>query len=59
MQAMEEYFVTVGPNGEFEIPVAMRESLGIVEGTRVEFRLEGARIILELETKALKEHLPR
>jgi AbrB family looped-hinge helix DNA binding protein len=56
---MEEYFVTVGPNGEFEVPVAMRESLGIVEGTRVEFRLEGARIILEPETKVPKGQTPQ
>jgi bifunctional DNA-binding transcriptional regulator/antitoxin component of YhaV-PrlF toxin-antitoxin module len=44
--------VTVGSEGEFEIPVAIRESLGIVEGTRLGFRLEGARIVVELEKNA-------
>jgi bifunctional DNA-binding transcriptional regulator/antitoxin component of YhaV-PrlF toxin-antitoxin module len=50
MEAMEKYFVTIGPEGEFEVPVAIRESLGFVEGTRVSFRLDGARIVIDLET---------
>ena len=49
MQAMEEFLVTVGTCGEIDIPVAIRESLGIVEGTRLVFRPDGARIIVEIE----------
>jgi bifunctional DNA-binding transcriptional regulator/antitoxin component of YhaV-PrlF toxin-antitoxin module len=48
---MEKYFVTVGQEGEVEIPVALRESLGIVEGTRARFQLDGVRIILEFKTR--------
>jgi bifunctional DNA-binding transcriptional regulator/antitoxin component of YhaV-PrlF toxin-antitoxin module len=50
MQIMEKHFVTIGPEGEFEVPAEMREALGIVEGTRVGFRLDGPRIVIELET---------
>ena len=42
---MEEYFVTIGPEGEFEVPFAIQELLGVIEGARFRFRLEGARII--------------
>lgn len=40
----------IGPQGEFEIPVAIRDSMGIVDGMRFRFRQEGARIIAELDT---------
>jgi bifunctional DNA-binding transcriptional regulator/antitoxin component of YhaV-PrlF toxin-antitoxin module len=49
MQIMEKHFVTIGPEGEFEVPVEMRDALGIVEGTRLWFSLDGARIVMELE----------
>src|SRR5580658_8996118 len=50
MRAMETFFVTVGPEGEFEIPQAICELLKIVEGTRVSIETEGPRIILTLES---------
>jgi bifunctional DNA-binding transcriptional regulator/antitoxin component of YhaV-PrlF toxin-antitoxin module len=52
MRVMGKYLVTIGPEGEFEVPAKMREALGIVEGTRVGFRLDGARIVIELEPNA-------
>ena len=45
MYAKKEYFVTIGPEGEFEIPLAIQELLDVIEGARFRFRLEGARII--------------
>ena len=47
---MEPEYVIIGPQGEFEIPVAIRDSMGIVDGMRFRFRQEGARIIAELDT---------
>ena len=55
MQLMGKYFVTIGPEGDFEVPAEMREALGIVEGMRVGFRLDGARIVIELEPNAESE----
>lgn len=52
---MEEYFVTVGTCGEIDIPAAIRESLGIVEGTRLAFRPDGARIVVEIEKNAASD----
>jgi len=49
--------VTIGPEGEFEVPVEMREALGIVEATRVWFRLDGARIVIELAANPEGENL--
>ena len=47
MKSMEEYLVSVGPCGELEIPVAIRESLGIMEREpRVAIRMEGSKIIV-------------
>jgi hypothetical protein len=48
MEAMESY-VTVGPEGEFEIPEAFCESLGIVDGTRIAMYMEGGCLILTPE----------
>jgi bifunctional DNA-binding transcriptional regulator/antitoxin component of YhaV-PrlF toxin-antitoxin module len=55
MFAMEEYFVTVGVCGEIDIPDVIRESLGIVEGTRLGFRPDGARIVVEIEKNAMSD----
>ena len=52
---MEEYFVAVGTCGEIDIPDAIRESLGIVEGTRLGFRSDGARIVVEIEKNAASD----
>jgi hypothetical protein len=48
MEAMELY-VTVGPEGEFEIPEAFCKSLGIVDGTRIAMQMEGGCLILTPE----------
>jgi bifunctional DNA-binding transcriptional regulator/antitoxin component of YhaV-PrlF toxin-antitoxin module len=47
--------VTIGAEGEFEIPAAFREALGIVDGTRVGIRVEGGLLILTPETQTAKE----
>ena len=49
MEAMEQHYATVGAEGELEIPAAICESLGIVDGPRVAIRLEGNHVILEPE----------
>ena len=43
---MEQFYVTVGSEGEFEIPAAIREALAIVDGMRVGIRVEGGQLIL-------------
>ena len=40
--------------GQVVVPAAIRESLGIVAGTRVAFVTEGSRLVLEPETLASK-----
>jgi bifunctional DNA-binding transcriptional regulator/antitoxin component of YhaV-PrlF toxin-antitoxin module len=52
---MEQYYATVGSEGELEIPVAICESLGIVDGTRVAICVEGDRIILQPETRLAEQ----
>jgi bifunctional DNA-binding transcriptional regulator/antitoxin component of YhaV-PrlF toxin-antitoxin module len=51
MEAMEQYYAKVGPEGELQIPAPICESLRIVDGTRVVIRVEGGRIILQSETR--------
>jgi len=57
MEAMEQYYATVGPAGELEIPAAICESLGIVYGTRVAIRVEGDRVILTPETMLAQQQI--
>jgi hypothetical protein len=52
MQTMETFVVIVGTDGEFELPQPIRDSLKIVEGTRVSFEIEGSRIILTPQTES-------
>ena len=47
--------MTVGSEGEFEIPVAICESMGIVDGTQIRLQQDGARIIVEVGTEAASE----
>ncbi|HMD77447.1 MAG TPA: AbrB/MazE/SpoVT family DNA-binding domain-containing protein [Terracidiphilus sp.] len=54
---MEQYYATVGPAGELEIPAAICESLGIVYGTRVAIRVEGDRVILTPETMLAQQQI--
>lgn len=55
MQIMERQYLIVGSNGELENPAAIRESLGIVDGTRLCFQQDGARIIVEVDRAAAME----
>ena len=55
IESMEQYYATVGSEGELEIPVAICESLGIVDGTRVAICVEGDRIILQPETRLAEQ----
>jgi bifunctional DNA-binding transcriptional regulator/antitoxin component of YhaV-PrlF toxin-antitoxin module len=50
MEVMEQYYATVGPEGEIEIPAKFCETLGIVDGTRIAIREEGHCLILTPET---------
>jgi AbrB family looped-hinge helix DNA binding protein len=54
---MERVFNTVSSKGQIVIPVSFRESLEIERGTRIAFRQEGARLILEPDTLAAKLRL--
>jgi AbrB family looped-hinge helix DNA binding protein len=51
---MERVFTTVSSKGQIVIPVSFRESMEIEQGTRIAFRQEGARLILEPDTLAAK-----
>jgi AbrB family looped-hinge helix DNA binding protein len=51
---MERVFTTVSSKGQIVIPVSFRESMEIERGTRIAFRQEGARLILEPDTLAAK-----
>jgi bifunctional DNA-binding transcriptional regulator/antitoxin component of YhaV-PrlF toxin-antitoxin module len=54
---MDEHFVTVGSEGEIEIPTVFCEALGIEGETRVAIRVEEDRIILRVSTeKAEQQH---
>jgi len=54
---MERVFNTVSSKGQIVIPVSFRESLEIERGTRIAFRQEGSRLILEPDTLAAKLRL--
>ena len=51
---MERVFTTVSSKGQIVIPVSFRESMEIEQGTRIAYRQEGARLILEPDTLAAK-----
>ena len=51
---MERVFTTASSKGQIVIPVSFRESMEIEQGTRIAFRQEGARLILEPDTLAAK-----
>ncbi len=52
---MNEKEMKVGRNGQVVIPLALRKALKITPGSRVIFRLDGDRIILEkLKTNSVK-----
>jgi len=51
---MERVFTTFSSKGQIVIPVSFRESMEIEQGTRIAFRQEGARLILEPDTLAAK-----
>jgi len=51
---MEQLFTTVSSKGQMVIPASIREALGIEPGTRVAVRVEGSKVILELDTLAAK-----
>jgi antitoxin PrlF len=44
-----EVRATVTSKGQVTIPVAVREALGIRRGTRILFRVEDERVLIELE----------
>jgi AbrB family looped-hinge helix DNA binding protein len=54
---MERVFTTVSSKGQIVIPVSFRESMEIEQGTRIAFRQEGARLIMEPDTLAAKLRL--
>ncbi|MGA3263628.1 MAG: AbrB/MazE/SpoVT family DNA-binding domain-containing protein [Terracidiphilus sp.] len=54
---MEQYYATVGPEGELEIPAAICESLGIVDGTRIAIRVEGDRVIVTPQTLLAQQQI--
>jgi AbrB family looped-hinge helix DNA binding protein len=54
---MEQVFSTFSSKGQLVIPAKVREALGIEPGTRVAIRQDGARLILEPETRAAKLRL--
>jgi AbrB family looped-hinge helix DNA binding protein len=54
---MERVFTTVSSKGQIVIPVSFRESMEIERGTRIAFRQEGARLILEPDTLAARLRL--
>lgn len=47
-------FTTVSSKGQLVIPAAIRKALEIEQGTRVEVRLEGTRMIVEPDNLAAK-----
>lgn len=47
-------YATVSSKGQLVIPAAIREELGIVAGTRVAIRKDGAEVVLRPETLELK-----
>jgi AbrB family looped-hinge helix DNA binding protein len=51
---MGPIYSTVSTKGQIVIPAAVREELEIEPGTRVSFRIEGGRIVLDPETLAAK-----
>ena len=54
---MERVFTTVSSKGQIVIPASFRESMEIEQGTRIAFRQEGARLIMEPDTLAAKLRL--
>lgn len=51
---MFEEEMTVGPKGQVIIPVTLRKTLKITPGSRVVFKIDGERIILEkLKTESV------
>jgi len=44
---MFEEEMTIGPKGQVVIPVALRKALKIVPGSKVIFKIDGDKIILE------------
>jgi AbrB family looped-hinge helix DNA binding protein len=51
---MVRVFTTVSSKGQLVIPAAIRKALEIEQGTRVEVRLEGTRMIVEPDNLAAK-----
>lgn len=51
---MKPIFTRVSSRGQMVIPAAFRKALEIVQGTRVEVRLEGTRMIVEPDNLAAK-----
>jgi AbrB family looped-hinge helix DNA binding protein len=51
---MKPIFTRVSSRGQMVIPAAFRKALEIEQGTRVEVRLEGTRMIVEPDNLAAK-----
>ena len=51
---MEQTYVTISSKGQIVIPAAIRQELGIEQGTRVAIRLESGRVILDFENLQAK-----
>jgi hypothetical protein len=56
---MDLHIVTVGSEGEIEIPTVFCEALGIVGETRVAIWLEEDRIILRVATEKAEQQIIR
>ncbi|MGB6691970.1 MAG: hypothetical protein WBE76_29360 [Terracidiphilus sp.] len=54
---METFFVTVGPEGEIEIPGPIRQLLKMEEETRVSLHVDGPRIILTREAEVTESNI--
>lgn len=51
---MEQTYITISSKGQIVIPAAIRQELGIEQGTRVAIRLESGRVILDFENLQAK-----
>jgi AbrB family looped-hinge helix DNA binding protein len=54
---MEILYATISSKGQLVIPSELRQSMGIVPGTRVAIRLEGDELILRPATKVTARRL--
>jgi AbrB family looped-hinge helix DNA binding protein len=54
---MEQITTTVSSKGQMVIPSAIRQSLGITAGTRIEVHQEGSEVILRPLTQAATRRL--